>query len=132
MTLPPYLYIIKLDTISRVGASPPFVFMDWLPVLIMVMAAYRLVLMFHVAADGTRESGPWDILDRLRYFLGVGLDGTGLPYDRNELGALFLCPRCLSFWVGLLLVLAYALWPPVLWGYLVLAVSGGAIWLGRK
>ena len=90
--------------------------------LILILAAWRLTSLL------SSETGPFAILDRLRYAAGVRYDNQGIPFGKNELAKGLVCPWCLSVWTGVAFGLAWLLWPAVtVFVALPLAVSGGVV-----
>lgn len=96
--------------------------------LIAILAAYRLTLLI------SSEGGPYAVLERFRYLVGVRLDEYSKPYGTNTWARGILCPYCLSVWVGLVIAALMYLAPqaePVLWPF---ALSGGVVvlkkWMG--
>jgi len=53
------------------------------------------------------EEGPFYILERLRYIIGIRYDESSERYGKHELARAFLCVWCLSIWVGIALAVAY-------------------------
>jgi len=104
----------------------PFLLMDIVTFLILIGATYRLTSLF--LAQEETEHGPYEILDRFRYLVGVRFNKRSEPYGTNELAQMLCCVYCLSFWVGLLIGISYFI-VPVYTTYicLPLALSSGAI-----
>ncbi len=46
------------------------------------------------------EDGPFDIMDRIRIFVGVKYATTGQPYGHNIFSKLISCFYCLSVWLS--------------------------------
>ena len=74
------------------------------------------------------ENGPWDILARIRYWLGVRYDDASMPYSTTTLSGALTCVWCLSVWVGAAIAFAYW-WNPNMTTLLSLpfAFSAGAV-----
>lgn len=53
------------------------------------------------------ESGPYDILSKFRYAIGIDYTDRGERFTTNEFAELFDCVFCLSVWVGLFVSLCY-------------------------
>ena len=70
------------------------------------------------------ESGPGDILGRLRDRIGVAYDEASAPYGKNIIASAFVCLWCLSVWVGWGVALVVM---PGQWFLGGLALSAGAI-----
>ena len=105
--------------------------MDIVTFLILAGAVFRLSSLFVAQADEP-EHGPWEILDRFRYWAGVRFNAHSQPYGENEFAQMLCCIYCLSFWVGLIVGIFYLIIP----GYttclcLPLALSSGAIVIKR-
>lgn len=47
-----------------------------------------------------RESGPFEILDKFRYWIGIRWGENNQKYGKNVIAKLFLCVWCLSIWVA--------------------------------
>lgn len=97
--------------------------MDGLILLAAVFATYRL------ATDVAHERGPYDLYSRLR---GRVIARYGADDWRSEGVS---CPICLSFWIGLvvvLLVLPFSTCDIWLWPLWWLGVSGAAAALARR
>lgn len=78
------------------------------------------------------EAGPYNLLHRLRHIVGVRQIAQG-TYGENEFAALFVCIWCMSIWTGLLITLAFWLWPQVTKRALLpFALSGAAILLDKN
>jgi hypothetical protein len=56
------------------------------------------------------EDGPWDLLARLRWALGIRYDQTSRPYGTNVFSKLWTCLWCISPYIGVLLTFAYWRW----------------------
>lgn len=54
-----------------------------------------------------REPGPYDILDRLRYFVGVRYDELNKPHGTNVVSKMMLCMYCNTIWIGLVFTVLY-------------------------
>ena len=65
--------------------------------LILALATWRISKLL------ISESGPYEVLAKLRDVVGITYNEHSLPVATNELAKLFLCIWCMSIWVGLLL-----------------------------
>lgn len=65
------------------------------------LAVYRLS---NILAN---ESGPFDVFDKLRCFLGVKYNELSVPYGTNAVSKGMICVWCNSVWIGLLITLAH-------------------------
>lgn len=94
---------------------------SFIALLVMVLATWR------VSSLLAREDGPYDVLHKLRYHLGVRYNEYSEPHSDKMLGQLVLCIWCNSIWVGL--VIAILADPMNYFSYTIvpLALSGGAI-----
>lgn len=81
--------------------------------LLGILATWRLTKLLK------EERGPYEILARLRQWVGVRYDVYSTAYSDNELGRAFLCFWCLSLWIALVLGRGKVME--------TLAYSGGAI-----
>jgi hypothetical protein len=83
------------------------VLMTLIDFIILSLAAWRIA---NLIADDS-EDGPFDILHKIRYFLGIRYDERGrmLSVDEppiyRELGRAVSCMWCLSLWIGLFVAL---------------------------
>ncbi len=94
--------------------------------LILALATWRITSLL------VNEYGPFNLLERMRYWLGVRYDEDLRRIGTNVVAEAFTCVWCLSVWVGLVLSVAlYAM--PVLsvWLLLPFALSAGAIVIDR-
>lgn len=94
--------------------------------LILTLATWRITSLL------VNEYGPFNLLERMRYRLGVRYDESLQRIGTNVVAEAFTCMWCLSVWVGLVLSIAlYAM--PVLsvWLLLPFALSAGAIVIER-
>lgn len=94
--------------------------------LILALATWRITSLL------VNEYGPFNLLERLRYRLGVRYDESLQRIGTNVVAEAFTCMWCLSVWVGMVLSIAlYAM--PVLsvWLFLPFALSAGAIVIER-
>lgn len=48
----------------------------------------------------TNEDGPFDMMDRIRAFVGVKYATTGQPYGLNIFSKLISCFYCVSIWLS--------------------------------
>lgn len=95
--------------------------------LILTLATWRISSLL------VNEDGPWDMFTRLRVFAGVRYDGeTFQQTASNVVAGAFMCIWCMSIWIGLILLIAWSLWPqPTLWIATLLALSAGAILIDK-
>lgn len=99
--------------------------MNLVTLIIATLSTYRLTLLI------SSEGGPYNILERFRYFIGVRFDEYSKPYGTNTWARGILCPYCLSVWVGLAvgaLVYGAPQLEAVLWPF---ALSGGVVFLKK-
>lgn len=99
--------------------------MNPVTLLIACLATYRLTLLI------SSEGGPYNILERFRYLIGVRYDEYSKPYGTNTWARGVLCPYCLSVWVALGVTAVVYLAPqfePVL---VVFALSGVTVFLKK-
>ena len=59
------------------------------------------------------EAGPFDIMDKLRYFIGIRYNSASEAYGTNTIAELFLCIWCMSVWVSALLVIIMLVLPTI-------------------
>lgn len=99
--------------------------------VIAALATYRWTLMLN------NESGPAHVFDRLRTFVGVRFDAHSNPIGLNWRAEAFICPLCLSVWVGgaitLLLAFMFVLGHIEIGVYLLFpfALSGVTVYLKK-
>lgn len=94
--------------------------------LILILATWRISSLL------VNENGPFDAFARFRYLVGVRYNAKDVAYGTNIMGDLFACVWCLSFWVGLILMIAYSYYPTqTILACLPFALSTGAIALNR-
>ena len=94
--------------------------------------AFAFVILFTVAGcfGGllAREPGPDDILDKMRYWLGVRYNQESVAYGTNVLSKMILCIYCNTVWIGVAFaILYYLLGTTFLWLCLPLSISALAI-----
>lgn len=92
-----------------------------LSLIIIVLAAWRLSHLL------VYESGPFAMLDRLRFYAGAYPAACEEQRSSRVTNAL-CCLNCLSIWVSPVILLAWLYVPVLVW---VLAVSAGAILVQR-
>jgi hypothetical protein len=63
---------------------------------LVVLAAWRVTSLL------VREDGPFDLLARFRYLIGVRYNELSEPYGTNVVASAFACTWCLSVWIGFL------------------------------
>ncbi len=96
--------------------------------VIFALASYRLSTML---ADVNR-SGPWGLLDKIRYLAGVRFDQYSQPYATTGLADGLLCIYCSSVWFGIVFTILYVLMKDIaLYLALPFALSGAAILLNQ-
>jgi len=88
--------------------------------LILILATWRITSLLN------REQGPYNVLGKLRYTIGIRVDDAGQTYGITELARLVDCPWCLSLWVGAGLALVTATGVRD-WALTTLALSAGAV-----
>jgi hypothetical protein len=95
---------------------------------VLILATWRLT---NLISD---EDGPGDVLEWMRYKVGVRRNEHNQRYGRNGLAQGILCPWCLSVWVGMFWATLFFVWRDgAFWMALPFALSGGAILLkGRE
>jgi hypothetical protein len=93
-------------------------------VAVWIFASWRIACLL------ARESGPWDILGKMRVLVGVRYDEKSEPYGTTELAKAIICVYCSSVWIAAALVGVYVISPEVsLAVSLPFAISGGVILL---
>lgn len=97
--------------------------MDIYELFVLMLATWRLSNLLVDAG----ESGPFNLLHKIRYAAGVRYDDYSQPYGTNEVARALTCLWCTSVWIGALVTAVYALSPLVLWLLLPFALSAGAI-----
>ena len=85
-----------------------------------VLACWRVSLLL------TQETGPWEILARLRDRVGVHYNEYHECEGTNELAKALCCVYCTSVWVSVILTVGMRL-PWLYW----LAIAGGAALLQK-
>jgi len=94
--------------------------------ILLGIATYRLSFLL---AD---EDGPWEIIERFRYFIGVRYDDTSMRYGTNVFANGIICSFCNSVWIGIGLTVLWFLSPEILFIVaLPFALSGFAVFMGR-
>ena len=105
--------------------------MTLVDLLVLSLAAWRMA---NLIVDDS-EDGPFDILPKIRYWLGIRYDSKGrmLSVDKppiyRELGRSVSCMWCLSLWIGLLLALIPE---PARIILLPFAISAGALIVNKQ
>lgn len=94
---------------------------SFIVLLILVLATWR------VSSLLAREEGPYDVLHKLRYYLGVRYNEYSEPHSDKMLGQLVLCIWCNSIWVGFLIAVASNPFSVYSYTIVPLALSAGAI-----
>lgn len=94
--------------------------------LILALATWRISSLL------VNEFGPYKILERLRFWLGVRYDEDLNRHGNNEFAELFTCIWCLSVWVGLAMTMAFWLLPNLTtWLAMPFAFSAVAILIDK-
>ena len=93
--------------------------------LVLGLATWRLTSLLNA------ESGPYNILTRLRYLIGVRYNDHSEPYGKNQVAEMILCTWCLSVWVGLILGITYYFWRDFWWVMVPFSLSAVAIVIER-
>jgi hypothetical protein len=96
--------------------------------IVLTLATWRVSNML---AD-TEQTGPFGLLDKIRYAAGVRFGEDGQAYGTNGLSKGLLCMYCNSVWFGVLFTVSYAMNPQVFWLALPFALSGAAIWIDKE
>jgi hypothetical protein len=93
---------------------------SWWEFIIIILSVWRIVTFIQ------DESGPWDVMLKIRSKLGIVHDDDKCPtgWPDGLIGGLFKCFWCLSFWVGIIVLLIWLILP---WFILIFAISTGAI-----
>lgn len=90
--------------------------------LILAFATYRFGSLL------AWESGPYEILLKIRYAIGVRYDELNKPYGGNEVAKMILCLYCNTVWIALVLVILYSMFGTIVLALcLPFAISAGAI-----
>lgn len=98
-----------------------------LTIAIVVLASWRISR----ALANDSEAGPFEILHRIRYFMGVRYDNDGAPIAQNQWAEMILCMWCNSFWVGAAMAVIVYVWPDVVWLLLPFSISAVVVWMER-
>jgi len=94
--------------------------------LILALATWRITSLL------VNEYGPFNLLERLRYRLGVRYDEDLHRIGTNIVAEAFTCVWCLSVWVGLILSIIFYIMPVFsIWIFLPFALSAVAIVIDR-
>lgn len=95
-------------------------------------AVYALAT-WRVASFLAEESGPWNVLDKLRFVLGIRYDEHNYPYGKNELADNLVCIWCATPYVGLAWAL-FAFFAPTIafWCAMPFALSTVAIIINAR
>jgi hypothetical protein len=93
--------------------------------VVLALATWRVSNML---AD-TEQTGPFGLLDKIRYRAGVRFGPDGLAYGTNGLSKGLLCIYCNSVWIGIGLAVIFYFYP-ILAFYMALpfTLSAAAIW----
>ena len=98
--------------------------------IVLSLATWRIA---NLITDDS-EDGPFDILPKIRYWLGIRYDDRGRmtsvaePPIYRELGRAANCIMCLSLWIGLLLILVPEPFRIVFWPF---AISAGTLLINK-
>jgi len=98
--------------------------------IILSLAAWRIA---NLVVDDS-EDGPFDILPKIRYWLGIRYDDRGRmmsvdgPLLYRELGRAVSCMWCLSIWVGIFLSFIPSEIRIILWPF---AISAGVLLVNK-
>ena len=79
--------------------SRPFLFgkfMDFVELLILILAAFRITRLFVDDSEG----GPWNIMARIRYWMGYRYDEENRPAYTGVVSSALFCWWCFSFWAN--------------------------------
>ena len=95
--------------------------MTMIDFIILALATWR---MSSLLAD---EAGPFEVLERVRYHIGVRDTSDMIPYGTNELARGALCGWCNSIWIGFFWTALYLLWSPIVYFALPFAMSAVAV-----
>lgn len=102
--------------------------MTLLDFIVLALASARIA---NLLAD-TEQSGPWGLLNKLRYRMGVRFDEYSMPYGTNMLAALSLCVYCSGIWIGALATIAWFVAPQIaFWLSMPFAIGSVIIHVGR-
>lgn len=100
--------------------------MDILSFVVISLAVWRTAHLL------SQEDGPWDIVAKIRYILGVRYDVHSNPVGQSMWAKMILCVWCNSVWVGAFWGVIYLVIPPVAFALaLPFALSASAIFLER-
>jgi hypothetical protein len=92
-------------------------------VIVLALAVWRVSTLL------ANETGPWDVLLKLRTILGVEM-GTYGKQGTSTLSKLVICVWCSSIWFGILAAIAYYIAPgETVFVALGLAISAAAVLL---
>ena len=94
-------------------------------IIILCLATWRLTSLLNT------ESGPYNVMARLRHLIGVRHDEYSNVYGKNQIAEMVACHWCLSIWVGIAVAVSYYLWNDVWWLMLPLALSAVSIIIDR-
>lgn len=87
--------------------------MDLVQFLVLTLATWRIAY----AIYDDSQSGPFFLLDRLRYSIGIRYDEQSRratvaePAWKRELASMHMCMNCMSMWYGLLAALIWLIVP---------------------
>jgi len=102
--------------------------MDMIRLIVLALAVWRMSMML---SDVT-ESGPGDILHKIRARAGVCFDLNSNPYGKNWVADGILCHKCSSIWFGAIGSLLLWLLPDLtFYVSLVFALSAVTVLLER-
>ena len=96
-------------------------------VIVLALATWRIASLL------AYEDGPYNILVKFRFKLGIGYDEYANQVGTSMIAKLFMCVWCLSLWVGLIVTLLYiCLQDIALFALLPFALSAVAIIIHTK
>lgn len=94
--------------------------------IILSLASWRISSLL------VNEDGPYQLFSRLRHLAGVYHDEWNEAKSNYEIGKLFTCLWCFSFYVGIVLMIIYIFYPEqTILGCLPFALSAGAILINK-
>lgn len=94
--------------------------------LILVLAVWRISSLL------VNEDGPFAIFAELRRVVGVRYDAYNEAQSNNVIGQVFSCLWCASFWIGLIVMIAFYYFPAqTVLVCLPFALSAGAILVNK-
>lgn len=100
-----------------------FYFMD---IIILMLAVYKLSYLL------AKEIGPFGILAKFRFAVGVKVSEYGELYGSNEFASGLVCMSCNSVWIAAVVVVCYWLWPVTAMVLLPIAIGGVVTFLNNN